>query len=195
MRNAEKEKILLTSTNIWFFAEGMLGPLLAIFAERFGGDIFDITWAWAIFLIVTGSLTLIIGHIADKKEGFTAKLMFIGYIVNMIFTFGFLFVDSAYKLFIVEAGLGVAAALATPTWDSLYAKYENKRKPTLAWCTHEGLYRIVTAIGIVIGGFIVSYYSFKVLFITMGILQIIAVIVQGFMFWKHNRLEWKDGHT
>ena len=30
-------KILLYGGNIWYFAEGMLGPLFAVFTERIGG--------------------------------------------------------------------------------------------------------------------------------------------------------------
>lgn len=52
-------RILLLGANIWYFGEGMLGPLLAIFTEKVGGDIMDITWAWAVFLIVTGVLLYI----------------------------------------------------------------------------------------------------------------------------------------
>src|SRR3989344_2491252 len=176
MRNDRKEWILLRSTNIWYFGEGMLGPLLAVLTEKVGGDILDITWAWAIFLVVTGLLTIMISYFADKKDGFTEKLMFAGYILNALFTFGYLLVDSPYKLFIIQAGLGIATALATPTWDALYAKYEDKKHPTFTWGKHEGYYRLITALAIIIGGLIVSYFSFDLLFVLMGAIQVMAVI-------------------
>ena len=33
-------RILLIADNLWYFGEGMLGPLFAIFAQKIGGDIF-----------------------------------------------------------------------------------------------------------------------------------------------------------
>ncbi|PIR78325.1 MAG: hypothetical protein COU28_02135 [Candidatus Magasanikbacteria bacterium CG10_big_fil_rev_8_21_14_0_10_36_16] len=115
----KKIKSLLFGGNLWYFAEGMFGPLLAIFTQRIGGDILDITSAWAVYMLVTGFLTIYIGKISDKfnKE----KIMIFGYALNAFFTFTYLFVDSSLKLFVVQAGLGLAAG------DSLYAKYEDKK--------------------------------------------------------------------
>jgi len=42
-----KERSLLYGANFWYFSEGLLGPLFAVFAERIGGDVLDIAWAWA----------------------------------------------------------------------------------------------------------------------------------------------------
>ena len=47
MKLTRSLKILLIGANIWYFGEGMMGPLFAVFAEKIGGDILDITWAWA----------------------------------------------------------------------------------------------------------------------------------------------------
>src|SRR5262247_2371624 len=56
-----KERLLLWSSNLWSFGKGMLGPLFAVFAQRVGGNILDITWAWAIYLGMTGILTIVAG--------------------------------------------------------------------------------------------------------------------------------------
>ena len=36
-------RILLLGANIWYFGEGMMGPLFAVFAEKVGGDILKST--------------------------------------------------------------------------------------------------------------------------------------------------------
>ena len=36
-------KILLIASSLWYFGEGLFGPLFAIYAEKIGGDILDIT--------------------------------------------------------------------------------------------------------------------------------------------------------
>lgn len=172
----KKEKILIYSSGLWYLGEGMLGPLFAIFGERIGGSILDITWAWAIYLIIVGILTIFIGNYSDKigKE----RLMIVGYALNAFFTFAYLFVSSPIHLLFVQAGLGFAAALAIPTWLSLFAKYEDKKRDGFTWGLGTGVDRIVMGIAIVLGGLIVTYFSFSALFITMGCIQVIATICQ-----------------
>ena len=179
-------RILLYGSNIWYFGEGMLGPLFAVFAQRIGGDIFSITWAWAIYMIVTGILVISIGKFTENKSANTkAKFIVSGYALNTIFTFGYLLVSAPWHLFIVQAGLGIAVALVTPTWNALYAKYEDKKHDTYEWGLASGEAQIIIGIAIIIGGWIVSYYSFTTLFIIMGFIQVVATLYQAKILKKH----------
>jgi predicted MFS family arabinose efflux permease len=178
MQLTKTTKILLLGANIWFFGEGMLGPLFAVFAERVGGDILDITWAWATYLIMTGFVYILVGKLINGKK-YKEKVMVAGYALNALFTFGYLFVSSPLQLFFVQAGLGIAEAIGTPAWDALYAKNIDKSHDTFAWGLASGQSQIVTGIAIVCGGFIAHYGSFNALFITMGIIQVIATIIQA----------------
>lgn len=107
------------------------------------------------------------------------KMMVLGYFLNAFFTFGYLFVSSPWHLFVVQAGLGVAEALATPTWNALYAKHENKKQDGLQWGLAGGQGQIITGIALVIGGLIVNYFSFTTLFLTMGIVSMLAAFYQS----------------
>ncbi|MDD3159763.1 MAG: MFS transporter [Candidatus ainarchaeum sp.] len=173
-----KVKILLLGGNIWFFGEGLLGPLFAIFAQRIGGDILDISYAWAIYLIFAGILFILVGKIIDKY-GHKEKIMIGGYALNTICTFGYLFVSNPLQLFIIQALLGIADAMATPTWDSLYSKYDNTVSSGLQWGLSGGLEKIVTGAAVLVGGYIIVFGSFTTLFIIMGSIQLIATIVQA----------------
>jgi MFS family permease len=178
MKFSRTTKILLLGANIWYFGEGMLGPLFAIFAERIGGDILDITWAWATYLFLTGVVYIVVGKLISGKK-YKAKIMVAGYGLNALFTFGYLFVSSPLQLFFVQAGLGIAEAIGTPAWDALYAKNVDKEADTYAWGLAGGQSQIVTAIAIIGGGLIVHYISFNTLFIIMGIIQVLATIIQA----------------
>jgi MFS family permease len=167
-------RALLLADTAWFFGEGMLGPLFAVFTEKVGGDILNITWAWAAYLIVTGIMIMVIGKISDNKIS-KRKLIFAGYALNAILTFSYLLVDNPLSLLFVQMGLGVAAALATPTWDALYSEQENKKKDGFAWGLADGAQDLAGGIAILAGGFIVVLASFDALFITMGVIQIISV--------------------
>lgn len=176
-------KILLQGAAFWYLAEGMLGPLFAVFAERIGGDVLNISWAWATFLIVSGVIIVATGKISDRfisKE----KLVVAGFAITAVFTFGYLLVSSPFELFIVEAGLGVGFALALPTWDALYARYESRKQDGYEWGLADGLAQLVPGLAMLIGGLIVNYFSFTALFIVMGTIHVIATIRQAAILRK-----------
>ncbi len=169
-------RILLLGANIWYFGEGMMGPLFAVFAEKVGGDILDITWAWATYLVVTGLLYILVGRLLNKKE-YKTKVMVAGYLLNAVFTFGYLLVQNPVQLFLVQAGLGISEAIGTPAWDALYANNLSDEMDAYAWGLSTGQSQIVTGIAFGIGGLITHFVSFEALFITMGLIQIIAALV------------------
>jgi predicted MFS family arabinose efflux permease len=171
-------EILLRGSNLWYLAEGMFGPLFAIFSERIGGDILSITSAWATYLIVSGLLNIAFGRFSDRGE-IKERLMVAGYALNALFTFGYLFVSAPWHLFLVQAGLGVASAMATPTWNALFSRFEEKKASGYAWGMAEGQSNIITGVAIVLGGLIVSQFSFTVLFATMGTIQVFATVYQA----------------
>lgn len=86
-----KLRLLLIGSNLWYLGEGLFGPLFAVFTERVGGDILEITWAWAAYLIVTGIAMIIVGKLSDKMIA-KEKLMVAGYALNALVTFSYLFV-------------------------------------------------------------------------------------------------------
>ena len=174
----DKTKILLYSNNILTFGEGMFGPLFAVFAERIGGSILDISWAWSIYLVVSGILIMVVGKISDVKVS-KEKLMMAGYALNTVLTFGYVFVSTPLHLFFIQAGLGVAAALSSATWSALYTKYGDSQKAAYLWGLASGQAQLLTGIAIVAGGFIVNLFSFTALFITMGVIQMIATVYQA----------------
>jgi MFS family permease len=174
-----KGRILLWSSNIWALGEGMLGPLFAVFAQHIGGNILDITWAWAIYLGMTGILTIVAGNVSDRIWQWCGRerLMVAGYGLNALCTFGYLLVDTTTGLFLVQAGLGVALALSSPTWSALYARYSpGEEEAGKSWGLVAGGQRLTLAVAIVLGGYIVNRYSFEALFITMGTIQVIATL-------------------
>ena len=181
-------KILLIGSGLWYLGEGMFGPLFAIFSERIGGDILEITFAWSVYLLVMGTLTIILGKYSDKLN--KGKMMVLGYALNALFTFGYLLVDSPYKLVLIQGGLGIATAMATPTWNALYVKYGDRKRDGEEWGLADGIPYIITGIAILMGGFIVSNYSFTLLFLIMGTIQLIATIYQiRILFIKHSKIK------
>ena len=174
-------KVLLLGSYTWFFGEGLLGPLFAVFAERIGGDILELTGAYASYMLAAGALTIFIGRFSDRHR--TKKAFMVsGYALNALATFGYLAVDRPWQLFAVQALLGIANALATPTWNALFSRHVDDGAVGIEWGLSDGVPKIIYAMTAIIGGAIVTAFGFRALFLTMGIIQVIATIVQSFVF-------------
>lgn len=171
---SQTSRILLWGSNLWIFADGMLGPLFAVYAEAIGGSVLDITWAWAVYLLVTGIGVIIVGAFSDRSRLTKIKLLILGYSISALFTFAYLLVTTPFHLFLVQAGLGIGLALANPTWYALYSHHAPPESAGYWWGLADGQGKILTAIAIVAGGLIVQQFSFSVLFVLMGSIQLLA---------------------
>jgi MFS family permease len=180
MKMSKTIKILLIASSLWYFGEGLFGPLFAIFTEKVGGDLLDVTWAWSAYLIVTGLMYFLVGKSLQNSK-YREEVMVIGYALNTIFTFSYLLVNSVMSLFIVQVGLGIAESLSTPVWDSLFADDLEEEDNTFLWSIATGHTHFVTGIAVAIGGLITYYISFHALFIIMGIIQALATITQALL--------------
>lgn len=175
MKMQRQEFVLLRGSNVWYLGSGLFGPLLAVFTGQIGGTILDISYAWAIFLVVTGVATMVVGKYSDGPR-VKERLLVVGYALNTLFTFLLLTVGSPLGLFFNQFGFGIALALATPTWQALYAQYEDKKRPSMTWALYSGEAVIIQGLAILAGGMIVKFSSFTVLFITMGCIQAVATV-------------------
>ncbi len=177
MKLSKLSKTLIIASSVWYFGEGLFGPLFAVFAEKVGGDILDITWAWAAYLIATGVFYVLVGKIINKSK-YKKQVMVGGYALNAILTFGYLFVHNTTSLLIIQVGLGIAEALSTPIWDSLFASNLEDTENTFHWGLATGHTHFISGIAIAVGGLIANYFSFNTLFIIMGCIQVAATIIQ-----------------
>jgi MFS family permease len=170
----KKERTLLFANNLWYLSEGMLGPLFGIFCAKFHSSPLDISWVWALYLISVGIVVIGLGYVSDfiYKE----KLLIVGYALQTVFTFCYIFVSTKQQLALLQIGLGVSGGLSTTTWYVLYARCEDKTHEGLTWGIANGLASIYTGVALLCGGLIIANSSFEVLFFVMGIIQLLATI-------------------
>jgi len=180
-------RLLLLASSLWYLSEGLLGPLFAVFTERIGGDLLDITGAWAAYLIASGVAYPIFGRLINRSR-WKFRVIAIGYALNTVFTFAYLLVTDTHQLLIVQVGLGIAEAISTPSWDAFFASQLPDRNDTFAWGIANGHTQLISGIAIAIGGVIAKFVSFQALFLTMGTISLVATAVQVRLSWLEERV-------
>jgi hypothetical protein len=102
----------------------------------------------------------------------------VGYALNTVFTFSYLLVNDTTDLLLVQVGLGVAEAISTPSWDAFFASKLADREDTFSWGIASGRTQFISGVAIAIGGLIANFVSFQALVLTMGMISLIATVVQ-----------------
>lgn len=170
-------RILLLTEFLALLSIGLLGPLYAVFAEKIGGDILEITGAYALFLISAGILQLFLSKLVDilKEKEF---ILAAGYFLIAAGQLGYLWVDAPAKLFLIQIILGIALGLLDPSLDFLYSVHLDPGRGGFEWGVYEGLTKIAGGLGAILGGVIVTLAGgFSALFISMAALSFLSGII------------------
>jgi MFS family permease len=165
------------------FSSSLLGPIYALFVRDFGGSAIVASISFAIYTIVYAVLTTIMGKLEDKKFS-KEKMVFIGYLILTISNLLYLFVQKALDLYLVQALMGVGVAIINPAWEALYSLALDKGKESSEWGYWNTAIGIAASLAAIIGGFIVTHYGFKLLFILMAVFHFTATIVASFLLKK-----------
>ena len=174
-------KILLTATLLANFGDNLIGPFYAVFVEKIGGSILDMGYSVTVFSICTGILIIIVGKLSDKinKELITIA----GYALYALGSILYLIISSPWQLFVLQIAFAFGSACLSAPLIALFAKYITKGKEGLQWGLEGGGSYIVVGIAVFIGTFIVHQLGFKILFLTMFAVQIMAVLTQTKLYF------------
>jgi MFS family permease len=168
-------KILIETSLIFNIGAGLLAPIYALFVENIGATIVDAGFAIGIYSIVFGLLIILLGKIEDKYTN-QRHMVFIGYFILALCALGYIFVQNAAHLFILQFFIGIGAAILTPAWDAIFSKYEDAGKEAFEWSIWEGGVSIILGITAFISGIIVVLFGWITIFIIMFIFEIIGAI-------------------
>lgn len=158
-------KTLLLADGLFIFAGGLVGPIWAVFVKEVGGDILEASTSYALFMLTAAGVTYFLGKLEDHERR-KFRFVVLGYLIGTIAYIGYLFVDNAIKLFMIQILLGCAAAIKDPAYDGLLSKF-SKKHTTLAWGEWEAMDYVATGIAAIVGGVIAQYIGFNFLIICM----------------------------
>jgi MFS family permease len=169
-------RFLLLSNYLNVFGFALFSPFYALFALRVGAGAFQIGIAWSIYMAVAGSLIIIIGRAEDRLPD-KRKMVVSGYFWLSIGALLFLLVKSPTSLFLVLAINAVGPGILMPAWKSTYAHLEDRGKEASEWSFFDGGNMLCIALAALVGGYLVKEHGFRVIFVMMFIIQLIAALV------------------
>jgi predicted MFS family arabinose efflux permease len=163
-------RLLIFVNTIIVFTVGMFAPFYAVFVQKIGGDAALAGISWALFSVVSGVFILLLSkwELRVKKRH---VLLALGYLIRAVVFLSYAFMDNIPQLLITQILWGIAGAVGTPAFDSLYNSNTSKEASIVEWGDWEGISAIATGIAALIGGFLIQVIGFKILFMVMSIIS------------------------
>jgi MFS family permease len=176
-----RARLLLKISFMVTFAEAMLVPIYAAFAEKVGGSVLDAGIAFAVFSMATGGAVVLIGTRSWFQHHIKGFLM-LGFVLSAACDISYIFVRNKWQLFGAQIVAGLATGLIEPTWDALFTE-DIEHSSAKHWSIWAGGTHLVTGAASLLGGAIVAYFSFAALFGTMAAIDALALAIA----WKNLR--------
>ena len=175
---SRQRRLLVTTSFLTSFAELMLVPMYSAFTQRIGGSILDAGIAFACFSIATGAFVSLVGTRQWFQDHIRAFLV-LGFLGSACCDISYIFVQNRWQLFAAQVIAGLATGLLEPAWDSLFTDAV-ERTSAKHWSIWSGGTHLVAGVAALLGGIIVAYFSFKTLFVSMGLADTLAT----FLAWR-----------
>lgn len=181
-----KLKLLLFASVFGNFSSGLLGPIYALFVQSIGGNVIVASTSFAIYTVAFALLTTFMGKLEDSRFN-KEKMVFLGYIILTVGNLLFLFIQRSLHLYLVQVLMGIGVAIVSPAWEALYSLALDKGKESSEWAYWNTGIGISVAIAAIVGGFLVKYYGFKILFVIMAVFHLVSTIVSFSLLKEHNK--------
>lgn len=173
--NNKALKVLFFYNGIFVLAGSLLGPLYAVYVQKFQSGVLAISVSWSAFIISATFFIYLLSKIGDR---FKEKEYFLlaGYLIRALAWFLFIFIGNIWSLVILQIFLGLGEALGTPTFEAIFAEHLDQGKFLAEYSNWKLITNIVLAIGTLAGGIIVAKFGFTPLFLAMSALSAVSFI-------------------
>ena len=172
-------RILITINMAFTFVIGVFAPFYAIFVQKIGGDIAFAGLSWAVFMVISGVLTLFFSRWGLRIREQELLLAF-GYIVRAVVFLSYAFMTSMTQLLFTQVLWGIAAAIGVPAFDAVYAKHTSNDVSIAQWGRLEGLSSIASGLAAFCGGLAIHAFGFVPIFLGMAVISIFL----GLFIWR-----------
>ena len=174
-------KILIVSDFLIWSANQLFAPIFAIYITDniANGTIEAVGFATAIYLIAKSIFQIPVGMYIDrtKSEKDDLYLAVFGTLLTGFVFLSYAFIGELWHLYILQAVLGISAAIGFPGWYSIFTKHIDKKRVAFEW----SLYDVVLGLGMAgaagSGGVLVATFGFSVVFVIAAISAVIGAFL------------------
>lgn len=169
---------LIVSEVVVLGAFGLSAPIFAVFVGELvpGADIKTAAIAATVYLFTRSLGQIPIGMIIDKTKGERDDLiaMLAGTFLAGFVPLFYMFVETAFQLYMVQFFYGLASAIVFPAWMAIFTRHIDSRHEGMEWGAYRSLVDLSTAIAAIAGGFIASRFGFNAVFALVSIVTFAA---------------------
>ena len=149
-------------------------PILAIFIENTGEkNVIYVGYAFATVAITETLVSIYFGHISDKYG--RKKIMMLGAGLLASVPFGYIFATNIYQIIFLQFIAGLGLGMNSPTYIALLTEKMDKKRKGFGFGIFNSATTFVAGVGALIGTIIVQFLGFQILFLVMGILEILNI--------------------
>lgn len=117
-------------------------------------------------------LLLLADSLATMRLGMLGPI----YALTTVGCIGYLFVTGEASLLLVQVVLGIAVALLSPAYDSVYSHYVAREKEASDRGSWEAMGYTVSAVAALVGGYVAHAFGFVWLFVSMATFSALATV-------------------
>lgn len=157
---------------------GLIQPVFAIFLlENIAySSVLAVGIATSIQLVTKAILQIMIGRWTDAEKGNRRELysLISGSVIISLVPFSYIFATNISHIYIIQLFYGLGSALAFPGWMVVFSQYLRRDRLGYEWSVYSTVMSLGTAAAASLGAYIADFYSFKVLFVIVGLLSVLG---------------------
>jgi MFS family permease len=181
MKAMNKKIKLLTMLDVFsLYGMSLLSPIFAVFVVEkiVGGSLQVVGIALAIHLAVANILSLFTAKYFDKTKGNADeyKYLSMGYIVISLLPLLYIWVDSVWQVYLLQAVNGIMVAISYPAWRGLYARSTDKNREAFEWSFNASANGLKAATAAILAGYLAENVGYNSVFIVAPIIGIPGII-------------------
>jgi len=173
MKNNKALKVLYLYNSLFVFASNLIGPLFAIYIQKFDSQVLAISLIWATYIISTAVFSFAFSKYGDRIVEQEYCLM-AGFLIRAVVWFAYIFASNLYIVILLQILLALGEAIGSPAFDAIRSNHVDKAVQMSEFAIWILISNLSMGVATVIGGLTVSYLGFPILFFIMFVLALIA---------------------